>query len=206
MKDIDNKFVKEELENNYETNDIFKHQRHSTISQIEDYLKENGTNEILLDIDINNITPFLKLGTLLKDDDEYWNHVVALLFMQDLEFKYNYKTDHEIDAEKRILSRDIESYEDLKHLIINKNDVFDSIKRNNPDAKRIHIILKYINNENIIDEVLSYIDEESTFTTMIYSDSELPIDKIYNRYKVKVYDKDEDGVLIYKVKTYEKKI
>ena len=206
MKDIDNKFVKEELENNYETSDIFKHQRHSTISQIEDYLKENGTNEILLDIDINNITPFLKLGTLLKDDDEYWNHVVALLFMQDLEFKYNYKTDHEIDAEKRILSRDIESYEDLKHLIINKNDVFDSIKRNNPDAKRIHIILKYINNENIIDEVLSYIDEESTFTTMIYSDSELPIDKIYNRYKVKVYDKDEDGVLIYKVKTYEKKI
>lgn len=206
MKDIDNKFVKEELENNYETNDIFKHQRHSTISQIEDYLKENGTNEILLDIDINNITPFLKLGTLLKDDDEYWNHVVALLFMQDLEFKYNYKTDHEIDAEKRILSRDIESYEDLKHLIINKNDVFDSIKRNNPDAKRIHIILKYINNENIIDEVLNYIDEESTFTTMIYSDSELPIDKIYNRYKVKVYDKDEDGVLIYKVKTYEKKI
>ena len=206
MKDIDNKFVKEELENNYETSDIFKHQRHSTISQIEDYLKENGTNEILLDIDINNITPFLKLGTLLKDDDEYWNHVVALLFMQDLEFKYNYKTDHEIDAEKRILSRDIESYEDLKHLIINKNDVFDSIKRNNPDAKRIHIILKYINNENIIDEVLNYIDEESTFTTMIYSDSELPIDKIYNRYKVKVYDKDEDGVLIYKVKTYEKKI
>ena len=206
MKVIDNKFVKEELENNYEKNEIFKHQRHSTISQIEDYIKENGTNEILLDIDINNITPFLKLGSLLKDDNEYWNHVVALLFMQDLEFKYNYKSDHEIDAEKRILSRDIENYESLKHLIINNNDVYDSIKRNNPTISRIHIILKYINNENIIDEVLNYIDEESTFTTMIYSDSEIPIDKISNRYKVKVYDKDEDGVLIYKVKTYEKKI
>lgn len=212
MKDLENKVLEREINNNHDTNEVFIHQNKAVLSDLEDNLRESN-NEIVLDIDINNIMPFYRLKTRMKqeemEDNNFWSHVVSILFMQDLLNRYEIKTNHNIDEEKKVLSRDdIDDYFKIESVLASRDDVIESIKSLNLSNPRVHIILKYMTNEEVIEESLHYLEEGLPFITMIYYDGEIPIDKIDGKYNAKVFDHMEEGVLTHKEvnKTYEKKI
>ena len=209
MKELDSKILERELRDNHDTHEIFKHQSRILLSDLEDNLKES--NEIVLNINLNSIMPFYRLTTKMKheeyEDENFWQHAVSVLFMQDLKDRYNVETIHNLAEEKKVLTRvDIEDYSKVENVLINRNDVIEAIKSLNPS--RVHIILEYMKNDDVIEEVLHYIDEDIPFVTMIYYDGEIPEEIINGKYHAKVFDYTEEGVLTHKEvnKTYEKKI
>ena len=125
MEKIDNEFLEREFNNNYQIHEIFKYQKHRDLDILIKNIKEN--DELLLEININNIMPFYKHRSnfQFESDEEYkfWNHVVSTLFMSELKDNYSIVTLHDIDTEKRILTRDnFEEYEKREELLLDRND------------------------------------------------------------------------------------
>jgi hypothetical protein len=105
------------------------------------------------------------------------------------------------------LRQRIEDYQRAESILVNRNDVIETIKELQLTNPRLHIVLSYINNEGVIGEVLSYIDETIPFPVNIYSDGEIPEERYINKNNVKVYDKDKEVLVINNTgKKYEKKI
>ena len=211
MSNIDNEYVLKSLTTNYEDNEVFKHQKHETLNGIEETLKAMNKDEILFELDLNKLMAFSKLRNTFKDneteEDNFWNHAIALLFMNTLYEDYFIETKHDLDEERKVLIRDnVEEYKNVESALVDRNDVIEAIKELSLTRPRVHIILRYVNNEDVIEEVLNYMDGD--IPIKIYSDAEIPEEKIANKRGVKVYDKDEEGITIDQVvgKSYEKKI
>lgn len=226
MEKIDNEFLEREFNNNYQVNEIFKYQRHRALDKLMRNIKEK--NELLFEIDINIIMPFYKHRNNFEFESEeeynFWNHALSILFMQELSENYNIETKHDILTEKKILTReDFEEYQKYEDVLINRNDVIEAIKQLNLDSNRIHIVLRFVNNEFIWKELVNYLDEDLPFITMIYSDSDIYRFKVNGKnheegfptdiYKYKIFDKEREGQESYRLEnskndclTYEKKI
>jgi hypothetical protein len=191
---------------------IYKKQKHEVLNELTEQLESMSKNEILFEIDLNKVVPFNRLRNIIKENnmdiDTFWNHTVSLLFMNTLYEKYFIKTKHNLDEERKILVRDsIEDYQRAESILVNRNDVIETIKELQLTNPRLHIVLSYINNEGVIGEVLSYIDETIPFPVNIYSDGEIPEERYINKNNVKVYDKDKEVLVINNTgKKYEKKI
>ena len=210
MNNIDNDYIIDSLNNNYEDNEIFKLQRRDNLSSLEKTINEMPQGEILFVIDFNQIVPFHRLRSNFKDDDIeddiFWNHAVSLLFMNILHENYFIETKHDLDEEKKLLTRaSLEDYKKAEPILVNRNDVIETIKELGFTNPRLHIIMRYINNENVIGEVTNYLDDSLPFSVKLYSDCEIPTDRLIN---VKVYDRDSEGKTVNKItgKAYEKKI
>lgn len=226
MEKLDNEFLDREFNNNYQVHEIFKYQKHRTLDTLKKNIKEN--DELLLEIDINNIMPFYKHRNNFDfesiEEYNFWNHVVSVLFMQELSENYNIYTNHDILTEKKILTRDsFEEYQKYESILINRNDVIETIKNLNLDNKRIHIVLRFVNNEFIWKELVNYLEDDLPFITMIYSDSDIYRFKVErnemecgfptDEYKYKIFDKNKEGYESYRLENskndylkYEKKI
>ena len=193
-------------------NEIYKKQNHEVLNELTEQLESMSKNEILFEIDLNKVVPFNKLRNIIKENnmdiDAFWNHTVSLLFMNTLYEKYFIETKHDLDEERKILVRDsIEDYQRAESILVNRNDVIETIKELQLTNPRLHIVLRYINNEGVIDEVLNYIDESIPFPINIYSDGEIPEERYINKSNVKVYEKDKEVLAINNTgKKYEKKI
>ena len=206
-----NEYVINDIRN--DGNAVFKHQQRDTLNGISDLLQGMPKKEILFEIDVNQIVPFYKLRNNFKDDDNvddtYWNHVISLLFMNSLYEKYFIETKHDLEEERKILVRDnVEEYYQREARLVTRDDVINTIGELNLDEPRIHIVLKYVNNENVIDEVINYLDNDIPYTVKIYADGEIQEEKLRNRRSVKVYDREDAGLDIKEIlgQSYEKKI
>ena len=210
MNEIDNEYIIDSLKNNYEDNEIFKLQKHDTIHALENKINEMPKQEILFELDFNQIVPFHKLRSNFKDDDieddKFWNHVVALLFMNILYENYFIETKHNLDEEKKLLTRaTLDDYKRAEPILANRNDVIETIKEIGFPSPRVHIVMNYINNENVKREVTNYLSESLPFSIKLYSDCDIQTDNLNN---VKVYDKNGEGIVVKQEtgKSYEKKI
>lgn len=226
MEKLDNKYLEREFNNNYQVHEIFKYQKHGTLDTLIKNIKEK--HEPLLEIDINNIMPFYKHRNNFEfesiEEYNFWNHVISILFMQELSDNYNIETNHDVLAEKKIITRDsFEEYQKYESILINRNDVIETIKNLNLDTKRLHIVLRYVNNEFIWKELVNYLEDDLPFITMIYSDSDIYRFKVNGKeiecgfptdvYKYKMFEKDKEGYESYRLESskndclkYEKKI
>ena len=206
---MDNKYLENEIKNNHESHEVFKRQRHSDLDKITDYTDKN---DIVLNITVNNIVPFISKSDN-REKENYWNHSVSLILMNELNYRYGIKTNHDLEEEKRIITRaDNNEYNRLDSIVINRDDVIETIRNLNLDNPRFHIILNYINKDEIWTELFNYFQDDLPFITMIYSDNDIPgmVDKEYNElnYEYIIFDKEDDGIVNHplKAKTYEKKI
>ena len=230
MEKIENEFLEREFNNNHEVHEIFKYQRNEDIDNLEKNILESNGNEILLKININNIMPFLKHKSNIEKDSEeeekFWNHVVSILFMSQLDDKYKIESVHNVDEEKKIITRDnFDVYQKVESSLINRDDVIELIRNLNLDNPRLHIIITYFNNENVWKELVNYLEDDLPFITMIYSESDLfrfkeedaeinDMDYPSDLYSYKVFKKSEEGIESNRLKIsknnsvllYEKKI
>ena len=230
MEKIENEFLEREFNNNHEVHEIFKYQRNEDIDNLEKNILESNGNEILLKININNIMPFLKHKNNIEKDSEeeekFWNHVVSILFMSQLDDKYKIESVHNVDEEKKIITRDnFDVYQKVESALINRDDVIELIRNLNLDNPRLHIIITYFNNENVWKELVNYLEDDLPFITMIYSESDLfrfkeedaeinDMDYPSDLYSYKVFKKSEEGIESNRLKIsknnsvllYEKKI
>ena len=230
MEKIENEFLEREFNNNHEVHEIFKYQRNEDIDNLEKNILESNGNEILLKININNIMPFLKHKSNIEKDSEeeekFWNHVVSILFMSQLDDKYKIESVHNVDEEKKIITRDnFDVYQKVESALINRDDVIELIRNLNLDNPRLHIIITYFNNENVWKELVNYLEDDLPFITMIYSESDLfrfkeedaeinDMDYPSDLYSYKVFKKSEEGIESNRLKIsknnsvllYEKKI
>lgn len=230
MEKIENEFLEREFNNNHEVHEIFKYQRNEDIDNLEKNILESNGNEILFKININNIMPFLKHKSNIEKDSEeeekFWNHVVSILFMSQLDDKYKIESVHNVDEEKKIITRDnFDVYQKVESALINRDDVIELIRNLNLDNPRLHIIITYFNNENVWKELVNYLEDDLPFITMIYSESDLfrfkeedaeinDMDYPSDLYSYKVFKKSEEGIESNRLKIsknnsvllYEKKI
>lgn len=188
-------YLEEEFNNNHSIGEIFKNQRHDTLDSLVDRVN-NSNEDIVLQISLNNIMPLLKHKNNIKDTDEeklYWDNVVSILLMNELVEKYGTNTSHNLDDEKRIMTRgEYEEYKSVQNGIVNHNDIIESIRSlNNP---RVHIILECVKNENIHNELISYLDGNLDFVTTIYTDGEITVNNQDIDYVL--FDRNEEGKLV----------
>lgn len=193
MEKIDNEKLEREFNNNKTSHEVFEHQRTGTLDVLEKRIKDN--NEVLFQLSINNIMPFYKhKGHFVdgsKEETRFWNHVVAILFMTELRNRDGLDTCHDIDEEKKIITReDFDIYEKVEDALLDRADVIETIKK--LGSPRIHIIARYFNNQDVWKEVLSYLGEDLPFVTMIYSDGEINVPE--STYTYIHYDKQEEGL------------
>lgn len=196
MEIIDNEYMEEELDNNHSIGEVFKNQRHTTLDSLTKKI-ENNENDILVNISINNIVPFLKRGQETTElyDDPYWDSVVSLIIMNELKEKYGASTYHNLDVEKVLLTRaPLNEYVNNRYCMVSMEDVVYSISEMNLTNPRVHIILEQVKNDNIINELCRYLDGNLPFVTMIYSDGEVIVNS--DKYDYMLFDKYEDGQLI----------
>ena len=171
---MENKILEKELNENYESHEIFLHQSYETLNSIEKIIDEK--NEILLEINMNNIMPYYNLRTNFKNESDgennLWDHIISILFMTELKGKYNIDLARNIDEEKRIMTKgSIDTYLYTEDLLSNRSNIINIIRELEID--RIHIIIRHVNNEFIWKELFNYFDDELGFITMIYSDSNI---------------------------------
>ncbi len=205
-----NEYVINSITTDNNEKEVFKHQRHETLNGIEELIEKLPKKEILFELDLNQIMSFSKLRNNIKDDDRnydiFWNHVISLLFMTDLYEKYFIETKHDLEDERKLLSRDnVDEYFNREWSLVTRDDVFEAIDELTLKNPRVHIILKYVNNDNVLDEVLTYLDGD--IPVKIYSDGEIADEKLRGK-KVKIYDRENPGLDINEVlgHSYEKKI
>lgn len=202
---IENNNIDRELRVNHFSNEIFKKQRHSDLDAVAANVRILN-RDVVLELDINNTVPFCNNSKSItpgsKEDADYWNHSVSLMFMSQLVDKYFVDTNHDLDEERRVMTRlPIESYLTFEDALVNRNDVLEAISSLQLLSPRIHIVLKYMNNEGIWKELMNYLDKDISAITMIYTDGEVPIDfsdeELLKRIcPCQLYDKDEDGVFL----------
>ena len=226
MEKIDNEYLEREFNNNYKVHEIFKYQGHATLDTLIKKIKDS--NEILLEINNNNITPFYKHRENFEfesiEEYSFWNHIISVLFMQELSDSYDIETNHDILLEKKILTGEsFEDYQKYEKILINRNDVIEAIKKLNVDKKRVHIVLRFVNNEFIWKELVNYLEDDLPFITMIYSDSDIYRFTVNGKgnecgfptdvYKYIMFEKDKKGYESYRLEDskngclkYEKKI
>lgn len=217
MEKIENEYLEREFANNYQTHELFNYQRRETIDSIMNRINDNPNGDILLQININNIMPFYKhRNNFINNSVEeynYWNHVVSILFMSQLKEKYDFNTIHDIDKEKRIITREpFDDYKKTEPALLNRNDVIELIKNLNFDNPRLHIVIKHFNNEDIWNELVNYFDDDLPFITMIYSDCDVyrffakSNDCPSDNYKYKFFDKSREGIESYKLENYKDEV
>jgi len=217
---MDNKILERELNNNYEYNEIFTYQRYGTLESVSDVVKEN--KELLFEININNIIPYYKHRSKFKYESEeeyrFWNHIISILFITELKEKYDIDILHYIDEEKKIVTKnEFDDYLKYEHILLNREDVIEILKKLN--IKRLHLIVRYVNNEYIWKEIVNYLQNDLPFITMIYSDGDIYKTKkdgigetsfVEDVYGYKKFDRYEEGIEIKSIrkkeKVYEKKI
>lgn len=201
---MENKFLDRELRTNHYYNEIFKRQKHNDLDTLIMNLKISG-KDVIFELNINNAIPFCKNGSIFEPNSEeeknYWNHVVALLFMNQLKEKYDIESDHNLEDEKRIITRlPQEEYLKYEDCLVNRDDIVQEIKKLPLLSPRVHIIVRYINSDSIWKELINYFDSDIPLITMIYTDGEMPIE-ISEEIKQKtnpfyIFNKDEDGEFI----------
>lgn len=201
METINNEILEREFQNNYSIHEVFEYQSVSTLESVIKKINQSEKNEILLQININNMMPFYKLKSTLKNNDQeerkFWNHLISILFMTQLEEKYGVDSLHNIEVEKKLMTREpFENYSKYENIIINRNDVIESIKKMNLDGLRLHFIIRSFNDECIWKELVYYLGDKLPFVTMIYSDGNMPAWRI---------DSEEEKELtdLYKFKSFE---
>lgn len=207
METIENEILERELNNNHSIHEVFEYQRVSTLDNIIKRIKASDDNEILLQINMNIMIPFYKLKATIKNDPEqeskFWNHLVSLLFISQLSEKHEINTLHDIEVEKKIMTREpFDGYHKYEDIIVNRNDVIEAIKGLKLDNPRLHIIIRSFNDECIWKELVHYLGDKLPFVTMIYSDGNMPVWRIDSEeekeltelYKFKNFDGNEEGI------------
>lgn len=207
METKNNEILEREFQNNYSIHEVFEYQSVSTLESVIKKINQSEKNEILLQININNMMPFYKLKATLKNNDQeerkFWNHLISILFMTQLEEKYGVDSLHNIEVEKKLMTREpFENYSKYENIIINRNDVIESIKKMNLDGLRLHFIIRSFNDECIWKELVHYLGDKLPFVTMIYSDGNMPAWRIDSEeekeltdlYKFKSFDGLEEGI------------
>ena len=85
METINNEILERGFQNNYSIHEVFEYQSVSTLESVIKKINQSEKNEILLQININNMMPFYKLKSTLKNNDQeerkFWNHLISILFM-----------------------------------------------------------------------------------------------------------------------------
>lgn len=212
MERIENEILEREFINNYGIHEVFEYQSTSDLDNLVKSIKDS--NEILLQININNIIPFYKHRNNFKDDSEeeskYWNHIISILFMTQLKEKYNLDMVHDLEEEKKIITREpFETYQQYESALLDRNDFIEAIRNLNLDNTRVHIVIRSFNNENVWKELLNYLEDNLPFITMIYSDGDMSVGKTItkeeelptNNYKYRNFERCEEGLTSYKLLT-----
>lgn len=200
--------IKRELKNNYSSHEVFNYQGTNALEEVVKYVKYNE-NDILFEININNIMPYYKHRTEFvsesQDEEKYWNHVVSILFFNQLKENYGIDNHSDLDTQKKIMTREeVSEYYKAEPALLNRNDVIEAIRElNNPNA-RVHIVVRALNNESIWKELTNYLQDGLPFKTMLYSEGEIPKVKVdvegldekipfEEAYNFILFDKQDEG-------------
>ena len=194
--------IEKELDNNRSIHEIFECQSASVIDTVIKRFKDNDSNEILLQININNIMPFYKhRGNFQKESEEearFWEHLVSILFMSQLKERHDFDIVHDIEEEKKVMTREpFEIYKQVEGALLDRNDVIETIRSLGLESPRLHIVLSSFNNELVWSELINYLNEGLPFITMIYSSGNVTtIEKdgkpLTEKYKYKLFSRDDE--------------
>ena len=201
METIDNMVLERELKDNHSMHELFEYQRNSTLDGVVKTLKESNGNDILLQISINNVIPFYKFrASFLYESEEesrYWNHIISILFMSQLKEKYDLETSHEIEEEKKVMTREsFETYQLFESTLVDRNDVIEAIRKLGLENPRLHIVVSSFNNEFVWKELVNYFQDGLPFITMIYTDGNMASQKVSGTtevFKYKRFVGSEEG-------------
>ena len=199
--------IKRELKNNYSSHEVFNYQGKNALEEVDKYVKENGSNNILFEININNMMPYYKHRTEFtsesQDEEKYWNHVVSILFFNQLKENYGIDNHSDLDTQKKIMTREeVSEYYKAEPALLNRNDVIEAIKELN--IPRVHIVVRSLNNEPVWKELVNYLQDDLPFKTMLYSEGEIPKVKVdvagldekvpfEEAYSFILFDKQDEG-------------
>ena len=172
---IDSETICEELSNNYEKNEIFGVYYRHRLYQIQEALKDDSLNNILLVVKREMVTELMghyqKMAFASPERVAFLNHLIAILFLRQLKEKYSIETVHaELLDEEESYLRD-KSYDDyslVESELPIREDVFRAIEGLKMKDTRLHIVLEY---DYVIEyEISNYLQEEYPFITMVYSE------------------------------------
>ena len=192
--------IAEELNNNFEKNELFFGYPTSTIDAVKEALKNTNDNDIVVELNKETLERLDKhacpYGNMCRlhmyyGTDErvmFWNHLIALLIMKQLENQYHFNCGHDLDEEEKYFTeKTYEEYAKVADTLVTREDVFKTIQSlclNNP---RLHILSRYSLGEE--SEIDNYLQDEYPFVTMVYSDGDTFKD-VYNYCHLVEY---EDG-------------
>lgn len=192
VREISNDGIRKELLNNFDKNAVFRVYRRSLLYEVEKVLQRNeiGSDEevkatdILLTIDmpdvdehIKNLSELYLLGVSGKDLEirrAFWNHLVAIIFMKQLKEKYPVESEHLdlLDEEESYFTeKSFKEYLEVESQLISREDIFKTIEDLNLEKPiRLHIVVK-TEPYGLNDEISYYLQNEYSFTTMVYSET-----------------------------------
>lgn len=173
-----NKFLERELKQNKTNHEIFKNQKYGDLRKVKEILEnKNSLQDILIEFDIdtiNNVHLLYCFPYDSYDQKRIWEHFVSIEIMKKLEEKYLVNSDHDLsEEEKYILSGNIDNTEDylkVEEVLLNRNDVLETIKNLNLLDLRLHFLIRWCKSSCLCDEISNYLREDLPFVTMVYSD------------------------------------
>ena len=179
MSYISSEKIKEELMNNFEENEVFGVYNRSILFQVEDHV-EKEENDIYLVLDENTIYSYDKhrrecdasghavMSNIGLEHEVFWNHLIALLFMQQLKDRYHMETSHNLlEEEKYFTEKNYGEYLEIEKQLLSREDVLETI--DNIDPLRVHIIVK-CGISGVDNEIGHYLQDKYAFITMVYTE------------------------------------
>jgi len=195
---MQNKHLEREFRENITEHAVFSKQTYEDLETLKKVLnKQSHTNDIFIELDsrflIELPTSYYSSDLLTKDDiKEKWEHLLALEIMKKIIDKYDVEMYHDLGEEERyIYTHDEEDYLKVKEILINRDDVIETLKNLNLSNLRIHIFIRTHFNQEIIDEISNYFIDELPFKIMVYSTEDMLVGadsyiEYYENYKGKI--------------------
>lgn len=170
-----NKHLERELRENTTDHEVFSEQNYEDIETAKKLLNQQvHTNDILVDFDSILLRKlpisYFSRNLSMCDQKIKWEHFVAVEIMKRIKEKYKIETDHDLEAEEKyVYTSNEEDYLSVREILINRDDIIESLKDLKLPNLRIHFFIQSNHIQELIDEISTYLIEELPFSIMIYS-------------------------------------
>lgn len=191
--------ITRELEKNYGCNEIFVINTNGSFGSLIRNLQNGDPNDILFVLDAKTVFNYTKHslecdreGNIIMQYDsqlvsQFFEHLVAVIFMAQLKAKYDIPTTHDLEEElKYFTEKSVEEYLEHADSLVSREDVLDAIEGLSMDDTRIHIALR-ASVPGLFKELCCYLQDEYPFITMLYVNSNMPVSRDGCKYRKFVF-------------------
>lgn len=187
--------ITKELGDNYGHNEIFVINTNGSFGSLIRTLQSGDPNDILFVLGAKDVFKYtehsiarneegniiMQYGTPLAE--QFFEHLVAVLFMAQLKAKYGIPTTHDLEDELKCFTEEsVRDYLKQADSLVSRKDVFDAIEGLNMRDTRLHIVLR-VSMPELFKELSYYMQEEYPFITMLYTTNDRLVPRDGCRYR-----------------------